>query len=101
MRLLNALKVNIKIARHWKNSGGWENFLKQAYCTSANCEWWSNDVIRIICASTLCWNKPYHWLIPVHTTGSFHAYTITRAFHVKGMQLDRSLGARPLWTVLR
>ena len=47
------------------------NFLKQVYCTSANCEWWSNDVIRIICASTLCWNKPYHWLIPVHTTGSF------------------------------
>ena len=23
MRHLNALKVNVKIARHWKNSGGW------------------------------------------------------------------------------
>ena len=48
-----------------------KNFLKQVYCTSANCEWWSYDVIRIICANTLCWNKPYHWLIPVHTTGGF------------------------------
>ena len=38
---------------------GGKIFLKQVYCTSANCEWWSYDVIPMICASTLCWNKPY------------------------------------------
>ena len=70
IRLLNALKVKVIIARHWKNSGGWvggKNFLNKFTGRVLTVNGDAYDVIRIICAITLCWNEPYHWLIPVHT----------------------------------
>ena len=90
MRLLKRIEGKRKNRKALENSGGWVGkiFLK-VYCTSANCKWWSYDVIRIICASTQCWNKPYHWLIPVHTTGGFtcpcNSTSITRERHAASL----------------